>query len=93
MASSAPATSLKVTLLVSWVDRFALALPKLITFELPPCIWLRKKNITATMRRMGTNDVRTVSQIDGPLASTENAPGMFLVANSVNESVPAQVEV
>ena len=46
MASSAPATSAKVVFGVSLVISLARDLPKFITREPPPCIWLkiRKKN-------------------------------------------------
>ena len=42
-ASSAPATSLNVILGESTAMRFARLLPKLITFEPPPCIWFMRK--------------------------------------------------
>ena len=42
-ASSAPATSLNVILGESTAMRLARLLPKLITFEPPPCIWLMRK--------------------------------------------------
>ena len=42
-ASSAPATSLYVTFGESGDIRFARLLPKLITFEPPPCIWFIRK--------------------------------------------------
>ena len=43
MASSAPATSLNVMRGWSRVMRFALALPKFMILELPPCIWLQEE--------------------------------------------------
>ena len=42
-ASSAPATSLNVILGESTAMRLARLLPKLMTFEPPPCIWLMRK--------------------------------------------------
>ncbi len=42
-ASSAPATSLNVTFGESGDIRLARLLPKLITFEPPPCIWFIRK--------------------------------------------------
>ncbi len=41
--------------------RFALALPKDMILELPPCIWFMKKNITNTSSRIGRSDVRNES--------------------------------
>ena len=42
-ASSTPATSLKPIFGASGVIRFARDLPKLITFEPPPCTWFMRK--------------------------------------------------
>ena len=54
IASSAPATSEKVVLGVSLVISLARDLPKFITREPPPCIWLssRKKNKAMKMYGM-----------------------------------------
>ncbi len=52
-ASSAPATSLKVTLGASTLTRLARLLPKLITLEPPPCIWFIMKNQNPRISRMG----------------------------------------
>ena len=61
-ASSTPATSLNVIRGWSRVMRFALALPKFMILELPPCIWFRKKNMTNTSSRMGRTEERIVIQ-------------------------------
>ena len=52
-ASSAPATSLNVTLGESTLTRLARLLPKLMTLEPPPCIWFMMKNQNPMMSRMG----------------------------------------
>ena len=53
IASSAPDTSLNVILGWSRVMRFALALPKFMIFELPPCIWFRKNSMIASTAMIG----------------------------------------
>ena len=52
-ASSAPATSLNVTLGESTLTRLARLLPKLMTLEPPPCIWFMMKNQNPMMSRIG----------------------------------------
>ena len=56
-ASSAPATSLNVTLGESTLTRLARLLPKLITLEPPPCIWFMMKIQKAKMRTSGMMNV------------------------------------
>ncbi len=52
-ASSAPATSLNVTLGESTLTRLARLLPKLMTLEPPPCIWFIMKNQNPRISRIG----------------------------------------
>ena len=61
MASSAPATSAKVVFGVSLVISLALDLPKFITREPPPCIWLSRKKKNSAMIRYGMNVSRMES--------------------------------
>ncbi len=51
MASSAPATSAKVVFGVSLVISLAFDLPKFITREPPPCIWLSRKKKNSAISR------------------------------------------
>ncbi len=55
-ASSTPATSLKPIFGESGAIRFARDLPKLITFEPPPCIWFIRKIQKPISSRIGRND-------------------------------------
>src|SRR6201984_2598636 len=59
-ASSTPATSLKPIFGESGVMRFARDLPKLITFEPPPCTWfirkIQKPNNRTNGRRLERNN-------------------------------------
>ena len=57
-ASSTPATSLKPIFGESGVIRFARDLPKLITFEPPPCTWFIRKIQKPNKRTNGRSDVR-----------------------------------
>ena len=52
-ASSAPATSRNVTLGESTLMRLARLLPKLITFDPPPCIWFIRKSQKPRKRMNG----------------------------------------
>ena len=52
-ASSTPATSLKLIFGESGAMRFARDLPKLITFEPPPCIWFIMKIQKPSRSRIG----------------------------------------
>jgi hypothetical protein len=52
-ASSTPATSLNVIFGESGAIRFARLLPKLITFEPPPCTWFIRKIQKPRNRRNG----------------------------------------
>ena len=61
-ASSAPATSAKVTLGWSLVILFARLLPKLITLLPPPCMELMKRTKNSTMSSMGATALKSVSQ-------------------------------
>ncbi len=71
-ASSAPATSLKVTLGESTLTRLARLLPKLMTLEPPPCIWFIMKIQTPMMRTMGMRKVRAlVHQADLGLVASQ----------------------
>ena len=66
-ASSAPATSLYVTLGVSGDIRLARLLPKLITFEPPPCIWFMRKIQKAISSRIGSRPVSSDHQAEEPI--------------------------
>ena len=55
-ASSTPATSLNPIFGESGAIRFARDLPKLITFEPPPCIWFIRKIQKPISSRIGRND-------------------------------------
>ena len=55
-ASSTPATSLKPIFGESGAMRFARDLPKLITFEPPPCTWFIRKIQKPIRSRNGRND-------------------------------------
>ena len=58
-ASSTPATSLKPIFGESGAIRFARDLPKLITFEPPPCIWFIRKIQNPISSRIGRNEAIT----------------------------------
>ena len=60
MASSAPATSAKVVFGVSFVISLARDLPKFITRDPPPCIWVSRKKKNSAIIRYGMN----VSRMD-----------------------------
>ena len=66
-ASSAPATSLKVVLGESGAIRFARLLPKLITFEPPPCTWFIRKNQKPRISTKGRSEVRIDHQGEEPV--------------------------
>merc|ERR1711965_49121 len=68
LASSTPATSLKVTLPFNSFIIFALDLPKPIAPPLPPCICLIKKIHTAINNNIGNQERRTPNK-DGILSS------------------------
>ena len=55
-ASSTPATSLKPIFGESGAMRFARDLPKLITFEPPPCTWFIRKIQNPIRSRNGRNE-------------------------------------
>ena len=71
-ASSAPATSLYVTLGESGDIRLARLLPKLITFEPPPCIWFIRKIQNPISRRNGRNPVRSAHHALVPIPFESN---------------------
>ena len=56
-ASSTPATSLKVTFGESTLTRRARLLPKLMTFEPPPCIWFMMNSQNPMMMTSGRMNV------------------------------------
>ncbi len=65
-ASSTPATSLKPIFGESGVIRFARDLPKLITFEPPPCTWFMRKIQKPNRSTNGRRLVRIVHHGDEP---------------------------
>src|SRR5881227_2338424 len=65
-ASSTPATSLKPILGESGAIRFARDLPKLITFEPPPCTWFIRKIQKPKSSTNGSSDVRIDHHGDEP---------------------------
>ena len=65
-ASSTPATSLKPILGESGVIRFARDLPKLITFEPPPCTWFIRKIQKPKSSTNGRSPVRIDHQAEPP---------------------------
>ena len=68
-ASSAPATSLNVTFGESTLMRLARLLPKLITFEPPPCIWFMRKSQNPRNRMNGSTYVRIETHVEPPALS------------------------
>ena len=66
LASSQPATSAKVTLLLVVSSMRALLFPKLKAPPLPPpCIWRMKKIHTPIKSSIGNQEIKIVIQIDG----------------------------
>ena len=66
-ASSTPATSLKVIFGESGAMRLARLLPKLITFEPPPCTWFMRKIQNPKKRTNGSRYVRIDHQAESPV--------------------------
>ena len=66
-ASSTPATSLKPIFGESGVIRFARLLPKLITFEPPPCTWFIRKIQKPNRSTNGSSEVRIDHHGDEPV--------------------------
>src|SRR2546429_3618765 len=89
-ASSTPATSLKPIFGESGVIRFARDLPKLITFEPPPCTWFMRKIQKPKRSTNGRRVVRIDHHGDEPtpleLKSTGAALVGFLIACSIEYS-------
>ena len=77
LASSMPATSLKVTRPCFSVSRRARDLPKPIALPPPDCIWRMKKIHTPMSRSIGNQETRT-PRSDGMLSSV----GMALIRTS-----------
>ena len=71
-ASSAPATSLYVTFGESGDIRLARLLPKLITFEPPPCIWFIRKIQKPIRSRNGSSPVSSDHQAHEPMPFESN---------------------
>ncbi len=74
-ASSAPATSLKVTFGESGDMRFARDFPKLITFEPPPWTWFMRKIQNAIRMTNGRMLMRSAHHGDEPVPF--ESKGMF----------------
>ena len=72
LASSTPATSLKAIFGESGVIRFARDLPKLITFEPPPCILFIKKIQKPISNTNGSSDKRSDHHGDPPTPFESN---------------------
>src|SRR4029079_16629650 len=96
-ASSTPATSLKPIFGASGVIRFARDLPKLITFEPPPCTWfmrkIQKPNRSTNGRRLlridHHGDEPTPFELKvtgGTSAPEESTPVGCLIACSIENS-------
>src|SRR5438046_9800004 len=79
-ASSTPATSLKPIFGESGDIRLARDLPKLITFEPPPCTWFIRKSQKASSSTIGSSDVSSVHHGDDPTPFESNG---ILLASSV----------
>ena len=73
-ASSTPATSLKPIFGESGVIRFARDLPKLITFEPPPCTWFIRKI---------QNPIRSTNGSSEKIALTHEKPPVPLESNAI----------
>ena len=71
-ASSTPATSLKPIFGESGAIRFARDLPKLITFEPPPCTWFMRKIQKPISSRNGRNE---------PISAAHEKPPVPLESN------------
>ena len=71
-ASSAPATSLNVTFGESGDTLFARLLPKLITFDPPPCIWFMRKIQNPIRRTNGRKLMSSDHQADDPVPFESN---------------------
>ncbi len=71
-ASSAPATSLNVTFGESGDIRFARLLPKLITFEPPPCIWFIRKIQKPIRSTNGSSPVSSETHVEVPVPLESN---------------------
>ena len=71
-ASSTPATSLKPIFGESGVIRLARLLPKLITFEPPPCTWFIRKIQKPKRSTNGRRPVRIDHQADEPTPFESN---------------------
>ncbi len=56
-ASSTPATSAKVTFILSWVMSLALLLPKLMALVPPVCICLMKRTQTPMSNSIGIHEM------------------------------------
>ena len=63
LASSMPATSLKVTLFWCSVSSFALDLPKLIALPPPACSWRMKKKKITNRKTIGSQETSSVCHI------------------------------
>ncbi len=71
-ASSTPATSLNPILGESGAIRLARLLPKLITFDPPPCTWFIRKIQKPNRRTNGSSEVRIDHHGDEPVPFESN---------------------
>ena len=83
--SSMPATSLKVTLGESALTCLARLLPKLITFEPPPCMRRMMKIMKPMMSTTGSNTVSRLAHDEPPLLAETATSGCW--ASSWESSV------
>ena len=58
--------------------RLALLLPKLITFEPPPCIWFIRKIQKPTRSRIGSSPVRSATHVEVPVPLESNLTLFFV---------------
>ena len=72
----------------SRVMRRAFALPKFMIFELPPCIWFKKKNMTNTNSKMGNTAEMTAIHGLGPEASTLYVTSGWRAISEASVSLP-----
>src|SRR5436305_2165433 len=86
-ASSTPATSLKPIFGASGVIRFARDLPKLITFEPPPCTWFMRKIQNPNRRTNGSRLVRIDHHGDVPTPFELNLTELSDIAFSYRDTV------
>ena len=88
LASSQPATSAKVILLLEVSSFLALLLPKLKAPPLPPpCIWRMKNTHTPIKSNIGNQEINTVIQKDGSSSGVPyTCTPSFLKSSTIHKS-------